>query len=65
MKDEFEVCAEIYVVVGFKLSSTKSVAYYKSTHIDDCIEQVRFAFDEKGADFVSVRRIKRNDRTKL
>lgn len=47
-----------YVVVGFCVNVENSVHYSKANGIEECEKHIKKAFLEKGADFVSVRRIR-------
>lgn len=47
-----------YVIVGFTVNTENSVHYSKANGIEKCEKEIRKAFLEKGADFVSVRRIR-------
>lgn len=47
-----------YVVVGFCVNVENSVYYQKGNGIEKCKEMIEYAFTKKGADFVSVRRIR-------
>jgi len=46
-----------YVIVGFKVSSERSVYYGKAKSIDECLEKVLIAFEGREADFISLRRV--------
>lgn len=46
-----------YVIVAFRVDKSKSVHYRQIGNLVDCLRQIRVAFEEKGAQFISVRRI--------
>jgi len=50
---------ELYVVVGFRIDEENSVYYRKCRGVEELKKCVEDAFTKRGADFVSVRRIKK------
>jgi len=50
---------ELYVVVGFRVDEENSVYYRKCRGVEELKKCVEDAFTKRGADFVSVRRIKK------
>lgn len=48
----------MYVIVGFKVNSARSVYYGKAKDVKELQEKVALAFVSRGAEFVSIRCIK-------
>ena len=51
----------VYVVVGFRIDSDKSVYYKKCRTTQEMLRAVAKAFEERGAQFISIRRVVRVD----
>lgn len=46
-----------FVIVGFKVDKARSVHYGKAKNYDQLMKHLVLAFDAKGAEFVSLRRV--------
>jgi len=51
---------DTYVLVGFKVSEENSVYYKKCRSIEELKKALEVAFEEKDADFVSIRKVKKS-----
>ncbi len=54
----------LYAVAAFSTKEENAVLYRKAFEIDDALKLIKRAFEEKGAEFVSIRKIELNGRSK-
>ena len=52
----------MYIIVGFRVDSERSIYYRKCKDIDELKLALEQAFTSRKADFVSIRRVKRNNK---
>jgi hypothetical protein len=50
----------VYVLVAFKVDEERSVYYRKCKSIEELKRALVVAFERKGADFVSIRKVKKS-----
>jgi hypothetical protein len=50
----------VYVLVGFRVDEERSVYYRKCKSIEELKKALVVAFERKGADFVSIRKVKKS-----
>ena len=48
----------VYVIVGFRVDSDKSIYYKKCSDIRELQKSVWYVFEKKRADYVSIRRVR-------
>jgi len=53
----------IYIVVGFRIDSDKSVYYKKCFSDTELVKAVLKAFNDRKAQFISIRRVEKEDET--
>jgi hypothetical protein len=50
----------VYVLTGFRVDKERSVYYRKCKSIEELKRAIVVAFERKGADFVSIRKVKKS-----
>jgi len=54
-----EKVSEVYIVVGFRVDTERSVYYRKCVGIEELKKCVEEAFVKRNSDFISVRRVRK------
>jgi len=49
----------VYVIVGFRVDSEKSIYYRKCKDIEDLQKKLWYVFERLDADFVSIRKVRK------
>ena len=51
----------VYVLTGFRVDEERSVYYRKCKSLEELKRALVVAFERKGADFVSIRKVKKDE----